>query len=164
MTVKSIKNKFRSLYVCGITLAAAMIALTGWGCADSTGPQEGNDSKLILPTGEAWVYTYYVTNNSSVVRTITTSSSDQQALIFKANGKVDRLFKNNRYNEEWDVDTSFTISWSTTGNKLTLREKSSSESITYTFSLTGAGSAQILTLYDGYYAPQGYERREVEIR
>ena len=164
MRIKSVKNKIRRL--CGVTAAAAVIALTGWGCVESTDP-DGNDGNLILPKGEAWVYTYEPysipqnINTGSPARTV----EQNRAFIFKANGDVDML---TRRGTLW-VAEPFQVSWSTRGNKLTLHEigGDESEDITFTFSLTGEDSLQILTLQlsDSYYVSvEGYERKAITIR
>ena len=163
MKIKSVKNNIRRL--CGITAAAAVTALAVFGCVGSTGLEEGNDSKLILPKGEAWVYTFDrvgnnlpTSPNSSIpARSI---SSPDVAFIFKADGKVERLGVSS---DKWDVE--YQQSWSTLGSEMRLSGKGADT--TFTFSLTGEGSEQILTLErsDRYYlySLRGFERRAIEI-
>jgi len=168
MTDKSVRNNIRR--VCGAALAAVMAALSGWGCGDPAGYQEGKYDKLILRTGEAWVYTYtnstLPTGSNGRLTPASVAQSQQHAYIFKGNGKVDRL----RYNAGWVMDTSSSISWSTKGDNLTLRYTGgASKDTTFTFSLTGAESEPILTLFvnlGNYWLPplRGYERREVEVK
>jgi len=154
MKIKSVKNKIRRL--CGVTLTAVVTALTV-GCVGSTGLEEGNYGELILPKGEAWVHTFDSPNNlpspnsSSTARSV----SPDFALIFKADGKVDRLSISSG---EWYVE--YQLSWSTLGNEMTFRDKD--DAMTFTFSLTGKGSEQILTLGSSG-RPQGFERRAIEI-
>ena len=162
MRIKSVKNNIRRL--CGVTAAAAVTALFGWGCgSDPAGPEEGNDSKLILPKDVAWVYTYQpssIPSNPTVginypIRTV----AQNNAFIFKADGRADMLTIRGTL---WDVEP-FQLSWSTIGNKLTLRE-TGGEEMEFTFSLTGRDSLQILTLQMPGYAPQGYARKAIRIR
>ena len=164
MRIKSVKNKIRRL--CGITVAAAVTALAVFGCVGSTGLEAGNDSKLILPKGEAWVYTFdRVSNNLPLPNSSISArsiSSPNVALIFKADGKVERLGISS---DKWYVDVEYQQSWSTLGSEMTLSGKGADT--TFTFSLTGEGSEQILTLEhsDRYYmySLRGYERKAIEI-
>jgi hypothetical protein len=160
MRIKSVKNKIRRL--CGVTVAAAVTALAVFGCVGSTGLEAGNDSKLILPKGEAWVHTFDPPSNLPQPNSSRNalSRSPNVALIFKADGKVERLGISS---DKWYVE--YQQSWSTLGSEMTLSGKGADT--TFTFSLTGEGSEQILTLErsDRYYlySLRGFERRAIEI-